>query len=140
MRVPSHTHLAQMAGIVDDADPRSRGRAERVARLAGLIAQELGLDAPLIDDVVESARICEVGMVGLPDRLLQKSAPLSGEEWALVQDHPLTGERLVRGFGGSDRIAQAVAHHHERFDGERLPGRSFGKRHPPRARASSSRR
>jgi diguanylate cyclase (GGDEF)-like protein/excisionase family DNA binding protein len=131
---PSHTHLAQMAAIVDEADPFSSDRADRVAALAGRVAQDLGLDAPLIDVVVEAGRICEVGMLGLPDRLLAKDSPLSDDEWELVRGHPRTGERLVRGFGASERIAQAVAHHHERFDGTGYPAGLAGQDIPLAAR------
>ena len=49
-------------------------------------------------------------------------------------EHPRTGERLVRGFGASERIAQAVAHHHERFDGSGYPAGLAGQDIPLGAR------
>jgi HD-GYP domain-containing protein (c-di-GMP phosphodiesterase class II) len=65
----------------------------------------------------------DIGKVGLPPGILEKAAPLSSEEEAMMQQHVLIGERIlapVRQFGD---LAPAVRHHHERYDGNGYPNR-----------------
>ncbi|HMK93122.1 MAG TPA: HD domain-containing phosphohydrolase, partial [Thermoleophilia bacterium] len=128
------TGLSSLADVIDAKLPGSGSRSREAARLAGLIAAELKLGTSWVDAAVESARLCDVGEVALPDDLLAKAGELSVDEWRLVREHPVAGERLLRTLGAGEQLAQAVAHHHERFDGGGYPSGLAGDAIPLHSR------
>ena len=105
-----------------------------MARLAGDMATGLGLHETETTVVVEAARLCDIGEISVPERVLNKRGALSGDEWALIREHPLTGQRLLRQLGGSNEVASAVASHHEHFDGTGYPAGLAGAQIPLAAR------
>ena len=86
----------------------------------------------------EFTRLCallhDVGLVGVPDRLLQSGAALSGDERTFVQGHCAAGERVVRSIAGLRSCAVVVRAHHERFDGSGYPDGLAGREIPAEAR------
>ena len=58
---------------------------------------------------------------------------MSAEEWVLIREHPEAGARLLRRIG-FDSLANAMAHHHERFDGTGYPAALSGRDIPLAAR------
>ena len=67
----------------------------------------------------------------MPDAILFKPGALSDDEFALIAQHPVIGSEILRDvdFLGEGKLV--VRHHHERWDGTRLPG--------PAQRATTSR-
>jgi HD-GYP domain-containing protein (c-di-GMP phosphodiesterase class II) len=131
---PGQGHLALMAQLVDAKDHYAQRRSEAVAQLAAAIGRNLGLNPGAIDEAAEAARHCDIGILGVPEDILNKPATLTDAEWALIREHPVTGEKLYRGLGGDERIALAIAHHHERFDGAGYPAGLKGAAIPLTAR------
>ena len=118
--------LLSLAEALDVRETGSATHCRRVGRLAELTARELGL-AP---DAVERVRIAgilhDVGRVALPDALIQKSGPLTDDEWELMRCHPEIGARMVATTRHDD-ISSWVRLHHERPDGRGYPeGRRAG--------------
>ncbi len=69
-----------------------------------------------------------------PD-ILNKPAPLDDKERLLVEQHPVTGEQILRQLGHfSDDVMAAVRHHHERLDGSGYPEGRSGRAIPWMAR------
>lgn len=134
VRTPGHGYLALMAEVVEARDAYAAKRGEAVAHLAAALAGNLGLDEAETTVVVEAARLRDIGEIGVPERILNKRGGLSEDEWALIREHPLTGERLLRQLGGSGEVAQAIASHHERFDGTGYPAGLAGEEIPLAAR------
>ena len=66
----------------------------------------------------------------MPDRILNKSGPLAGDEWELMREHPLIGERILRAIPGLGSVARMVRHEHERFDGGGYPDGLRGEEIP----------
>ncbi len=65
----------------------------------------------------------DIGKLAVPLEILQKTSPLTDEEWAIMRKHPGAGYDIVRELmGSSDIIArQVVWQHHERQDGTGYP-------------------
>ncbi len=96
------------------------GHSRRVARLAGAIAEEIGL-SPRLKQVIEmAARLHDVGEVGIPDNVLLREGPLSEPEVSVIRLHPVIGSQILAPFG---EAAAFVRHHHERPDGRGYPDR-----------------
>ena len=112
--------LLSLAEALDLRETGSASHCRRVGRLAELTARELGL-AP---DAVERLRLAgilhDVGRVALPDSLVQKSGPLTGDEWELMRCHPEIGARMIATTRHDD-ISSWVRLHHERPDGRGYP-------------------
>ena len=96
------------------------GHADRVALLAGEAARRLGLSPRERRTVETAARLHDIGEVGIPQEILSRPGPLSGEEMEIVRGHAAVGARLLEPLGEASRL---VRHHHERPDGSGYPDR-----------------
>jgi diguanylate cyclase (GGDEF)-like protein/putative nucleotidyltransferase with HDIG domain len=112
--------LLSLAEALDVRETGSATHCRRVGRLAELTARELGLAPDAVERVRLAGILHDVGRVALPDALIQKSGPLSDDEWALVRSHPEVGARMVATTRHDD-ISSWVLLHHERPDGRGYP-------------------
>ncbi len=116
--------VAAFASALESKDTRTRAHSERVQRYALELARTM--DSELADD--PSAEygflLHDVGKIGIPDRVLQKPAPLTEPERALMQTHTILGEQMLAGVallqGPGVHIVRS---HHERWDGDGYPDR-----------------
>ena len=117
---------------VELKDAYTRGRADRVALFAGILAQEVGgIDA---DRVRTAARIMDVGKTGVPEPILNKTDRLTDEEFEQVKRHPVISWEMLRHLFRDDLILGVARHHHERWDGRGYPDGLAGDAIPFAAR------
>lgn len=102
---------------VDTKDRYTRRHSEDVARYADLLGSELGLDGETRQAIHRAALLHDIGKIGIPDAILRKAGPLTGEEDAIVEQHVRLGESIVRDLPDIDLIREGIRHHHERWDG-----------------------
>ncbi len=142
--------LFAMARMAESRDGETAGHLRRLQRYVEVLARYAALSAPwkgLIDaNYLEQLRRCvplhDIGKIGLPHEILRKPGQLSPEERALVQTHPLIGDRILESLaeehGNSlDFLGMArtiVRHHHEQYDGLGYPDGLKGNEIPPPAR------
>src|SRR5579884_1999508 len=107
---------------------------ETVSRYACAIGRELGLEEKEIADLGFAARIHDIGKIFIPERMLNRADPLSREEQVLMQLHPALGAQLLDTVPGAKLMRDAVASHHEHFDGSGYPERLRGQDIPVWAR------
>ena len=84
----------------------------------------------------EAALLHDVGKVGIPDSILLKAGPLSGEEFDVVKTHAEIGRSILAGSrSGILRAAEEIAaFHHEWWDGSGYPYGLVGEEIPLAAR------
>jgi HD-GYP domain-containing protein (c-di-GMP phosphodiesterase class II) len=123
-----------LTAAIDAKDPYTWGHSERVARIAVRLAQQLGLPAEPRSDLYLAGLLHDIGKIGIPDNLLQKPGPLTPEEFARIQEHPLIGDRLVSNVKALRHLRPGVRNHHERWDGTGYPDRLAGEDIPLQAR------
>ena len=89
--------------------------------MAGKVAKALGLSPAQVEEVRQAALLHDIGKVGIPDAILNKPGPLTPEERAVMAEHPVIGERILRSIGGFAGVAAIVRHEHESYDGRGYP-------------------
>jgi diguanylate cyclase (GGDEF)-like protein len=110
-----------LAAALAERDSYTGEHSASVVEMAKTVAAALGLDEIEVERVGHAALLHDIGKVGVPDRILHKSGPLAGDEWELMREHPLIGERILRAIPGLGSVARMVRHEHERFDGGGYP-------------------
>jgi hypothetical protein len=106
----------------------------RVQLLSEELAQAIGLDAAAAADIGWSAMLHDVGKLHVPDRILLKPGPLTADEWQVMHQHPIYGERILREGAGFEMARRIARWHHENIDGSGYPDGLKGERIPLEAR------
>jgi len=128
-RAQAHVIEALATALVE-RDRYTGEHSAFVVEMAKTVAAALGLDEVEIERVGHAALLHDIGKVGMPDRVLHKPGPLAGEEWDVMREHPVIGERILRAIPGMGSVARIVRHEHERFDGTGYPDRLAGEEIP----------
>lgn len=117
--------IAAFSASVDARDPYTQGHSLRVADFAAAVAHELGLSPELVHHIRLGGMLHDIGKIGVPDAILNKPGRLTEQEYAVMQEHPLIGERImgkVPQLGAArDEVMHALLEHHERLDGQGYP-------------------
>ena len=122
-----------MASDLETRDPYTHGHSRRVARYAGLTAEQMGISGDRLRRIRTAAVIHDIGKIDTPIDVLCKPAALTADEFELIKRHPIDGERLVR-ILEDEEISSIVRSHHERLDGSGYPDAIFGEQIPLGAR------
>ena len=128
-RAQAHVIEALATALVE-RDRYTGEHSAIVVDMARTVADGLGLDEVEVERVGHAALLHDIGKVGMPDRILHKPGPLRGEEWELMREHPVIGERILRAIPGLGCVARIVRHEHERFDGSGYPDGLAGQAIP----------
>lgn len=126
--------LYPIVSAVDVKTSFSRDHAEKVERIAVSLGSALSLPAEEIAALRLAGLLHDIGIVTIPDAVLNKPKSLSPEEWAAVRRHPVTGAALLAGVRSLRQIVPIVRHHHERYDGAGYPDGLAGDEIPRLAR------
>jgi hypothetical protein len=113
--------LNALVAAVETKDPRTGGHSERVARLCDVIAGAMGLNHTDIASLRYAGMLHDVGLLGVPSRILRKVDDLSDAEMDSIRQHPAEGADIVRDIEFLKPALNGIEHHHERFDGRGYP-------------------
>ncbi len=122
--------IEALVSAIEAKDKYTRGHTARVARYARAIAGELGLERDRQQQVDYGAALHDVGKIGIYEHVLNKRGVLSDDEKALMQSHPIVGDRILARIDFLAEARLAVRHHHERIDGCGYPDRLVGSEIP----------
>jgi hypothetical protein len=123
-----------LVGAVEMKDLYTRGHNERVSRASVMIARELTLSAERTEMLRFAGILHDVGKIGVPTRVLQKTGRLTEEEFEAIALHPVRGLDMVRGIEFLQEAYSGILHHHERLDGRGYPMGLQGQEIPEFAR------
>jgi two-component system cell cycle response regulator len=116
--------------VVTEQDAYLDDHVERVADLAGALAQALGQPEHEVRRIRLAARLHDVGKTAIPAEILNKPGPLDEREWEFVRRHPLIGERIVMAAPALANTAELIRSSHERIDGHGYPDGLAGEKIP----------
>src|SRR5260370_17404153 len=94
--------VAALCQAVETKDFYTRGHSERVSRASVMIAREIGFRAQRIEAIRHAGMLHDIGKLGVPTLVLQKSGALTEEEDPAIQLHPIAGLEIVSEIGFLD--------------------------------------
>jgi HD-GYP domain-containing protein (c-di-GMP phosphodiesterase class II) len=118
-------------------DPYIKEHLRAVSGLALRIGSEISLPGEQMEALANGALLHDVGKIGIPDRILQKSGRLTEDEYAEIKRHPVLGVSILTPASELASALPVVKHHHERFDGKGYPDGLRGEDIPLIARIVS---
>ncbi len=126
--------VTSLARAIEAKDVYTRGHSERVMAYSLAIAEEMGLEETLKEEIRLGALLHDVGKIGVPEKILSKPAALTPEERAEVEKHPLVGVEIVKPVKKLLNVINCIRYHHERFDGQGYPEKLRGEKIPIQGR------
>jgi diguanylate cyclase (GGDEF)-like protein len=124
---------AAMALAMATLEVRDTGTADHsgdVLTLCEAIGRKLELDEHSLQCLRAGAQLHDLGKVALPSSILHKPGALDDEEWALIREHTVIGERILRSVPEMAEVATIVRHSHEHWDGGGYPDGLSGEEIP----------
>ena len=122
---------------VEAKDKYTRGHSDRVSAFSTLIGQKLGLSAEDIKTLEIGGLFHDIGKIGVPDSIIQKTDKLTDDEYSQIKNHPSIGAHILSNATIFKNIIPIVKHHHERYDGHGYPSQLKGTDIPYLARITS---
>jgi putative two-component system response regulator len=113
--------LRSLALMIEARDAYTEGHCARLAKYATELGAVLQVSE---DDLLTLGRggyFHDIGKIALPDTVLLKPGPLVPEEFELMKQHTIVGDRLCGDLRVLHRVRAIVRHHHERLDGSGYP-------------------
>ncbi len=119
-----------LAVALSERDHYTGDHSTAVIDMAAAIARHIGLRATEVERIKSAALLHDIGKVAIPDMILHKPGPLTDEEWKLMREHPVIGERILSAVPGMRPVARIVRHEHEHWDGSGYPDGLLGEQIP----------
>ena len=110
-----------LAATLDARDPYTAGHSERVSLLSVEMGRSLGLDDTDIELLRVGALLHDIGKIGVPDAILQKTGRLSEDEFEVIKTHTILGAGILKTMPFLAVHVPVAELHHERPDGRGYP-------------------
>src|SRR5580704_5604583 len=113
--------LCTLGLIVEGRDPYTEGHCERLASRAVDLGRHLRLDEDSIVALRRGGYLHDLGKIAISDEILKKGRNLTLPEWAIMKQHPVTGENICKPLKSLRLVLPIIRHHHEHADGSGYP-------------------
>jgi len=119
---------------MDLRDKETEGHTQRVTDLTLTLARELKINESEMTALRRGALLHDIGKLGVPDNILRKPGPLTGEEWVLMRQHPEYAYQMLKPIDYLQNAIDIPYCHHEKWDGSGYPRGLKGNEIPLAAR------
>jgi diguanylate cyclase (GGDEF)-like protein len=123
-----------LVNALEANDRRMSTHARSIADLALGVGARLGLGPEASRRLELGALLHDIGKLGIPEAILTKPGPLTPDERAVVDEHPILGERILAPIEQLEEVRRIVRSAHEHFDGSGYPDRLAGEDIPIESR------
>jgi putative two-component system response regulator len=123
-----------LANAIEGRDRYTRGHVDRVTRYATWMAEELRWPDHQIKTLKFGCRLHDIGKIIIPDHILNKKGRLTEDEWQLMRQHPIAGQKILHNIKHLEETQPYILYHHERWDGSGYPEGLKGREIPLEAR------
>jgi cyclic di-GMP phosphodiesterase len=130
----AETVLFSLALSIEAKDPYTKGHCDRLSAYSEALGQRLGLPPEQRVALRRAGVVHDIGKIGVPEHILIKQDSLTEVEWAVMKEHPVTGERICSPLKSFRLVLPIIRHHHEKLDGSGYPDGLRGEKIPLTAR------
>src|SRR5207249_2272104 len=128
------TTLEGWSNALDLRDKETEGHTQRVTEMTMRLAQAMGVSSASLVHIRRGALLHDIGKMGIPDSILLKPGPLTGEEWEIMRRHPVYAYELLSPIAFLRPALDIPYCHHEKWDGTGYPRGLKGEQIPLAAR------
>jgi putative two-component system response regulator len=126
--------LFSLAQSIEGKDPYTEGHCQRLSDYSAYLGERMGLPLEQITALRRAGVVHDIGKIAVPDAILLKPAKLTIEEFKVMQQHPLVGERICGPLKSFRLVLPIIRHHHEKLNGSGYPDGLKGDQIPLTAR------
>src|SRR2546427_10269103 len=126
--------LFALAGSIEGKDPYTEGHCERLSGYSVRLGERIGLPEDQVIALRRAGVVHDIGKVAVSDAILLKPGRLTPEEFRIVQEHPVVGERICAPLKSFRLVLPIIRHHHEKLNGSGYPDGLKGEEIPITAR------
>ena len=113
--------ITSLKKALEERDYETEAHTRRMKKFAIMLGKALKLPDSKLDDLSLLASLHDIGKIAIPDNIVLKPGKLSEEEWVTMRKHSEIGYRIAQSTAELAPIAEAILHHHERWDGKGYP-------------------
>lgn len=121
LRASKMEAVMALSSSVDARDKYTHDHSNRVSRLAGRLAREMGCAEATVEKIEGGALLHDIGKITVDTEVLSKPGPLSDDEMEIIRKHPLCSADIISRLRLLKESAEIVVQHHERPDGRGYP-------------------
>jgi putative two-component system response regulator len=126
--------LFALARSIEAKDPYTGGHCERLADYSQMLGRRIGLGDDELLALHRGGIVHDIGKIAVPESILLKRGPLNEQEWLIMREHPVVGERICAPLKSFRLVLPIIRSHHEKFDGSGYPDGLHGEEIPLTAR------
>jgi diguanylate cyclase (GGDEF)-like protein/putative nucleotidyltransferase with HDIG domain len=126
--------VTALALAIDAKDQYTQGHSQKVSAYAAMLAQAVGRPVKEVEEIRLAGLLHDIGKVGIPEAILNKSGTLNASEWEIMKTHADLGAKILEPLQAMGHIRKMIRHHHEFYDGTGYPDALEGKEIPYGAR------
>ncbi len=131
IRYKCYQAIAQLA---DTRDNETGLHLQRISQYSTMLAKAIGAPQIFINKLSIFSQLHDIGKVGIPDSILFAPRKLTDEEFKMIKEHPIMGDRILRPVPTMEMAADIARYHHEKWDGTGYPDGLTGEDIPLEAR------
>jgi HD-GYP domain-containing protein (c-di-GMP phosphodiesterase class II) len=123
-----------LSSALEAKDAYTLDHARSITEMTADVGRRLGMREDEIRDLKLGALLHDIGKIGVPTEILSKPGPLTDEEFEVMKEHTVIGERIIADVEFLQGVRPLVLHEHERWDGAGYPHQLKGDEIPLGAR------
>lgn len=129
------TTVRSLVNLMELRNSHLAGQGRNAAQMARKLARHMGVPDEEVQRLVLAALLHHIGMVGIPDAILEKPvAHLTSREQGVFRKHAEWGAQVLQGMDDMPPVAAVVRAHHECYNGQGYPDKLSGEQIPLLAR------
>jgi HD-GYP domain-containing protein (c-di-GMP phosphodiesterase class II) len=122
--------VTALAAAMEAKDHYTAEHADMLATMAVMVGRRMGLSEADLRDLQYASVLHDIGKIGIPGHILNKPDRLTDEEFAVMAEHTIIGERIISRIDYLAPIGKAIRAAHERWDGRGYPDQLAGEQIP----------
>ena len=136
LKTASLETINRLTKAAEYKDEETGAHIQRMSLYSEAVARSFGLDESMIENILFSACMHDLGKISTPDNILLKPGKLDAAEWEIMKQHTVVGAKILTGSDSEViQLGEVIARsHHERWDGSGYPDGLKGNNIPIAAR------